>query len=949
MSTPPFGLHPNVSASNATLPPYASTPLLASPFHPSPEGIRHGGPDFGTPNALDLQSTAPSSLGAYQDTPDLAANREVLRRPSTYRIPIPEVIHRGAAHRASADNVPHEMHAISSSSSRGQGAFAGESRNTRTGPASAMGGRESTVSAGSAMHEHNPFQARISAAPYVPSPAFSRSLPGSSQFGREIFARTPAHSTHDQPGPASGWPTQRALESTTSITPPDLYATTHPFRREITSSESPEGGHVLTAAPGSDSSGTPSARAIPTSANPPRNWEDGYALQSVIERDGMVANDGFGGVVTLVEPLSSFTHSQADIQCGPGPFDENSFIESPPSWNTPSSERVQIGRRNAALDPSSLLPPFLAGPNLSTSTDVSPGGGFGTNVRVSEDFRYATTRQIPSQNFRRLTLPTPVPFGQNPSSNPLPRRTHSSSSSSAGYLSGPASTPPILSTATPTIASPPEPATRPSVLVLGARAPVSSPAQSSQKSSSAVRPPRKKTHGCWMCNKSFDRPSTLKKHLLVHTGEKAFVCQFCTRRFGVASNLNRHIKRCPQRPKDASALAGPSSSSTSTRVTSTNPASTIFTLNLGLRTQLPYSDSSPFDLAPSSSATTSTLNLYGGPLPSSSSTPSYYVYPGSEAQMARSSHLPESSDSTHVPARSARGESARSSRRASATRLSESAPDQPPALDESSLPSRRPRSNSRSPARASGEHSRSDSGNVSFAESGTSPSSETAHQQSEKPRKRPRRPPSPSTWVPESLANFEMYPAPALTRAAPCPLPPVKPIYDSYTNTMIEERDSFASTLAATLPPGTSDDESSSSSESLNDGNDARVGSGNDENADPGSGSAFNASSRARERALTRENRAAAKEARRRARLALYYSYHDIGWTGTLPGPAVVLGTGPEGDAVIERAPVGVGSSSGAGLSGSMVGADMTNLRFEVITGEPSEGASGSSSRGMAP
>ena len=84
-----------------------------------------------------------------------------------------------------------------------------------------------------------------------------------------------------------------------------------------------------------------------------------------------------------------------------------------------------------------------------------------------------------------------------------------------------------------------------------------------------------------------------------------------------------------------------------------------------------------------------------------------------------------------------------------------------------------------------------------------------------------------------------------------------------------------------------------------------------------------------------------------RARLALYYSYHPCGWSGTLPGPAVVIGTGPEGDAVIERAPAGAGSNSGAGIGGTMVGADVTNLRFEVITGEPSEGASGSSSRGL--
>ncbi|KAJ6509669.1 hypothetical protein DFH09DRAFT_1436251 [Mycena vulgaris] len=77
---------------------------------------------------------------------------------------------------------------------------------------------------------------------------------------------------------------------------------------------------------------------------------------------------------------------------------------------------------------------------------------------------------------------------------------------------------------------------------------------------------REKKHGCTMCHKRsgsvqflslagtdkpvrhrFDRPSTLKKHLLVHTGEKAFQCAICERRFGVMSNLNRHIRRCSLR------------------------------------------------------------------------------------------------------------------------------------------------------------------------------------------------------------------------------------------------------------------------------------------------------------------------------------------------------------------------------------------------------------------
>ncbi|CCL98944.1 uncharacterized protein FIBRA_00951 [Fibroporia radiculosa] len=76
----------------------------------------------------------------------------------------------------------------------------------------------------------------------------------------------------------------------------------------------------------------------------------------------------------------------------------------------------------------------------------------------------------------------------------------------------------------------------------------------------------KKKHPCWMCHKRFDRPSTLRKHLLVHTGEKAFSCDICGRRFGVQSNLTRHAKRCAQRPMNIAmsrAAASAAASSTS--------------------------------------------------------------------------------------------------------------------------------------------------------------------------------------------------------------------------------------------------------------------------------------------------------------------------------------------------------------------------------------------------
>ncbi|KIY68153.1 hypothetical protein CYLTODRAFT_453851 [Cylindrobasidium torrendii FP15055 ss-10] len=93
---------------------------------------------------------------------------------------------------------------------------------------------------------------------------------------------------------------------------------------------------------------------------------------------------------------------------------------------------------------------------------------------------------------------------------------------------------------------------------------------------------RERKHACSMCQKRFDRPSTLKKHLLVHTGEKAYQCDCCGRRFGVASNLNRHVKRCvlrattspmalPTTPSAAHALISSSTSDQSDQTTPSPP------------------------------------------------------------------------------------------------------------------------------------------------------------------------------------------------------------------------------------------------------------------------------------------------------------------------------------------------------------------------------------------
>jgi hypothetical protein len=73
---------------------------------------------------------------------------------------------------------------------------------------------------------------------------------------------------------------------------------------------------------------------------------------------------------------------------------------------------------------------------------------------------------------------------------------------------------------------------------------------------------KKQVHSCAACGKSFDRPSTLVKHEVIHTRAQgnyfsffAFIlcstgrlvdyqCEYCPKKFNVKSNLNRHRNRC---------------------------------------------------------------------------------------------------------------------------------------------------------------------------------------------------------------------------------------------------------------------------------------------------------------------------------------------------------------------------------------------------------------------
>uniref|UniRef100_A0A3Q2XJR9 Pleiomorphic adenoma gene 1 n=1 Tax=Hippocampus comes TaxID=109280 RepID=A0A3Q2XJR9_HIPCM len=54
---------------------------------------------------------------------------------------------------------------------------------------------------------------------------------------------------------------------------------------------------------------------------------------------------------------------------------------------------------------------------------------------------------------------------------------------------------------------------------------------------------KEKKHPCEHCERHFYTRKDVRRHMVVHTGRKDFLCQYCAQRFGRKDHLTRHVKK----------------------------------------------------------------------------------------------------------------------------------------------------------------------------------------------------------------------------------------------------------------------------------------------------------------------------------------------------------------------------------------------------------------------